>query len=271
MAAPAKANSGPSGHEGLEVHATDLPFELDAGLGQRARIGLIVLANDQTIEHEFRRILNIPGVDLYHSRIAMAPEVTPDSLAAMAEKMSESAALIMPGLKMDVMAYACTSGAMVIGPAAVREMIQAQRPGIPVTTPMEAAVEALKALGARRVCFIPPYAEEINLMMRRYLLEAGFAVPVMASWNQALDDKVARISPKSIKETVCRFGGDGLSDAIFVACTSMRMADFVEELEQDLGKPVISSDLAMAWHCLRLAGCQDKVEGLGRLMRTELA
>lgn len=271
MAEPATAESVAAGREGLEVHATDLPFELDAGLGQRARIGLIVLANDQTIEHEFRRLLNIPGVDLYHSRIAMAPEVTPESLAAMAGKLSESAELVMPGLRMDVMAYACTSGAMVIGPPKVREMIQAQRPGIPVTTPMEAAVEALKALDARRICFIPPYAEEINLMMRQYLLDAGLAVPVMASWNQALDDHVARISPKSIKETVLRFGGDDRSDAVFVACTSMRMADFVEELEQDIGKPVISSDLAMAWHCLRLAGCQDKVEDLGQLMRTELA
>ena len=59
-------------------------------------------------------------------------------------------------------------------------------------------------------------------------------------------------------------------DAVFVACTSVRLVEQVQALEDGLGKPVTSSNHATAWHCLRLAGIQDRVPGYGRLMRTSL-
>ena len=54
-------------------------------------------------------------------------------------------------------------------------------------------------------------------------------------------------------------------DAVFVSCTSLRLTEIVAELEADIGIPVTSSDHAMAWHCLRLAGVKDTVPGVGRL------
>jgi maleate isomerase len=41
----------------------------------------------------------------------------------------------------------------------------------------------------------------------------------------------------------------------------------VEGLEQELGIPIFSSNTAMAWHCLRLGGCEDKVSGFGALFQ----
>ena len=60
-------------------------------------------------------------------------------------------------------------------------------------------------------------------------------------------------------------------DAVFVACTSIRLAESVESLEGEIGKPVLSSNHATAWHCLRLAGYGDEVPGFGKLFRTTLA
>ena len=256
---------------GLEVHKTGMAYRLDGGLGDRARIGLIVLATDQSIEHEFRCLLNLPGVAVYHSRIENSPNITPETLAEMADGITDATRVIMPGLPMDVIAYACTSGAMVIGAEAVAEKIHAARPGVACTTPMAATVAALQALGARRVCFIAPYIEEINRAMRAYLVEAGFEVPVMGSWNEADDTKVARISPASIREAALALGGDERTDAVFLACTSLRLAEQVEALEAELGKPVTSSDHAIAWHCLRLAGCDETVPGAGALFKRRLA
>lgn len=255
---------------GLAVHRTKMPYRLDDGLGEKARIGLIVLATDQTIEHEFRRLLTLPGVAVYHSRIDNAPNITPETLAAMAGGITEATRVIMPGLAMDVIAYACTSGAMVIGEQVVAEKIHAARPGIACTTPMAATVAALRALGARRVCFIAPYLEEINQAMRRYLLEAGFEVPVMGSWNEPDDTRVARISPASIREAVLELGADGQSDAVFLACTSLRLADQIEALEAELGKPITSSNHAIAWHCLRLAGHDEALPDRGTLFTKRL-
>ncbi|WP_343221514.1 hypothetical protein [Mesorhizobium silamurunense] len=41
-------------------------------------------------------------------------------------------------------------------------------------------------------------------------------------------------------------------DAIFISCTSLRVAEAVAGLERKIGIPVTSSNHAMAWHCLRL-------------------
>ena len=61
-----------------------LPFETDAGIGERARIGLIVLASDFTIEHEWRAIFAaLPGVALFQSRLFNDPIITPELLRAM--------------------------------------------------------------------------------------------------------------------------------------------------------------------------------------------
>ena len=60
-----------------------LPFTTAKVVGARARIGLVVLASDYTIEHEFRAMIAMEGVDLFMARIANEPRVTPETLAAM--------------------------------------------------------------------------------------------------------------------------------------------------------------------------------------------
>ena len=65
-------------------------------------------------------------------------------------------------------------------------------------------------------------------------------------------------------------GGDDV-DAVFVSCTSIRLAESVGKLERRIGKPVISSNIATAWHCLRLAGYDDEVHGFGELFSRPLA
>ena len=50
-------------------------------------------------------------------------------------------------------------------------------------------------------------------------------------------------------------------DGVFVACTSLRVAALVEDLEAELGKPVTSSNHAMAWHALRLGRIAEALDG----------
>ena len=61
-----------------------LPFDTDDGIASRARIGLLVLATDFTIEHEWRAIMaGLKGVALYESRILNDAQITPETLRAM--------------------------------------------------------------------------------------------------------------------------------------------------------------------------------------------
>ena len=72
----------------LAVNKQHMAYEMDAGVYARAAIGLIVLASDQTVEHEFRRIFDLPGVALYQSRIYNDPNITPETPKAMEAGMT---------------------------------------------------------------------------------------------------------------------------------------------------------------------------------------
>ena len=79
--------AAPTSGDGLLVNKQHMAFELDGGIAERAAIGVIVLGSDQTIEHEFRRILDLPGVAFYESRIHNANQITPETLARTLEEL----------------------------------------------------------------------------------------------------------------------------------------------------------------------------------------
>lgn len=249
-----------------------MPHTLDLGLAGRARIGLIVLASDHTIEHEFHRVLgDIDGVTVYGSRVRNDPRITPETLAAMEERIAEAADLILPGLPLDVVGYGCTSASMVIGEDRVGARIRETRPGVATTTPVTAARAAFAALGMRRIALLTPYVDSINQWMRRYFEERGVPVPVMGSFTEENDNDAARVSLDSIEAAALELGADRDVDGVFVSCTSLRLVAVAERLEARLGKPVTSSNHALIWHCLRLAGVNEALPGYGRLFREGLA
>ena len=251
----------------LLVNRQNLPFALDHGIARKAALGVIVLATDHTIEHEWRQMLRIDGVAYYESRLWNSASITPETLREMEKDIAYAAKLIRPGERIDTMAFACTSGAMVIGNDNVYARIRESRPGIAATTPMAAAIAGAKALGARRIALLTPYVDRINRMMRDYIEARGVEVPVLGSFNHENDNEVARIDGASIENAVLELGRHASVDAVFVSCTSLRVVHLIEALEAQLGKPVTSSNHALAWHSLRLAGVTDAVPGFGRLMR----
>jgi len=242
-----------------------LPFTLDGGAAPRAAIGLIVLATDQTIEPEWQRMMQLDGVALYETRLFNAADIRPETLMAMQTRIAPAAELILPGQTLDVVAFGCTSGAMVIGEDQVFARIREARPGVACTSPITAACAAFDALGVRRVALLTPYVRSISDWMADYIAERGFAVTASASFEHANDHEVARIDATSIRNAVLTLGTSADVDAVFVSCTSLRLAHQVATLEQTLGKPVISSNHAMAWHALRLAGILDHLPQWGRL------
>jgi maleate isomerase len=130
--------------------------------------------------------------------------------------------------------------------------------------------------GARRIArarraLLTPYIDEINQTMRRYIEARGIAVVAMGSFNNSNDNEVARISAASLETAIRELGAEKQVDTVFVACTSLRIAALIERVEAQLGKPVTSSNHAMAWHALRLAGYADPVPGFGQLFRVREA
>ena len=244
----------------------NLPFELDRGIASRATIGLIVLATDYTIEHEWRQLFSqIEGVALYASRIYNENTITPETLRAMAPRITDCANVITPDTGVDVIAYGCTSASMAIGEEKVFENIKAAKPDSKCTTPITAAFAAFDAFKAKRIGVLTPYTAEVNKIVGEYIGARGYQVPVFGSFNEGKDTAVARITPASIENAVRELIKHADVDAVFVSCTSVRLMEACADLEKSLGIPLTSSNHAMAWHALRLAGIEDSLGQFGSL------
>jgi maleate isomerase len=249
-----------------------LPFATDQGIAARARIGLIVLATDFTIEHEWRRIMTgLEGVALYQSRILNDTQITPETLRAMEPLIAAATDVILPGSALDVVAYGCTSASMAIGEERVFERIRSVRPAAKCTTPITAAFAAFRAFGAKRIGVLTPYRADVNRIVADYIMARGFEVPVFGSFNEQDDSIVARITPASVKRSIAAILKHAKVDAVFVSCTSVRLAEAAAAIEAETGVPVTSSNQAMAWHALRLAGVGDVMPQWGSLFARPLA
>jgi len=253
--------------------ATDLGIfasDLDGGIGSRATIGLVVLATDQTIEHEYRMLVRGAGVAFYEARLFNDAEITSETLRAMEPRIAPAVELILPGVPLDVVGFGCTSATMTLGEEAVFRQIRKARPGVKCTTPVTAALAAFEALGARRIGLLTPYSPDINLGLVRYFEGRGLKVAAHATFNRPDDLEAARISVGSIEAAAEALGRAPGVEAIFISCTSLRVAEVAARIEARTNVPVTSSNHAMAWHSLRLAGIDDAMPAAGRLFETGL-
>jgi len=244
-----------------------LSFETDAGIGTRATLGLIVLQTDETIEPEFARLMDIDGVALYHSRIPMQPGITSESLKSMQANLPASAALFPSSADFDVIGYGCTSASTVIGPQGVADAIQSVHPNAKVADPISSIIAACDAFDAKTIAFVTPYVAEVSARMREMIENSGHEVVAFGSFEEGDDRVVARIKPGDILSAVERVAAQSKCDAVVVSCTNLRTAGIVEIAEQRIGKPVISSNLALGWNMLRLAGIRAQETGKGMLFQ----
>lgn len=257
--------------EGSKVRIERLTFATDAGAGSRARIGLLVLESDQTMEWEFRMLTDLPGVSVYHARLANDVIVTPDTLAKMADELPVAARLLPGYMGLNAIGYGCTSAATIIGEDRVADIIGGIHPGLPSTNPLTAAKAALANLGVKRLGLLTPYSPDVTKAMQARFNDAGINVSVVGSFYEESDLVVGKIDPQSILNGAISVGQSADVDGVFISCTSLRAAGIIAAAEKALGKPVTASNHALAWHLLRLAGITDTRDDAGQLFRTQLA
>lgn len=246
-----------------------LPFHTDEGIGTKARLGMIILQSDQTIEHEAAALIHDKTIShevgLYHTRIPNEMEITEDTLEDMAAALPESAALMPSSFGFDAIGYGCTSGATIIGEARVDKLIKSVHPNAKTTNPITACKAALRALDITSLALITPYAISVTKSMQDNLQADGFAVKAVATFNQSDDFTVARITSHSLYEAVMAIGNRDDCEAVFISCTSLRALPIIAKAEEALNKPVLSSNQVFIWHLMRLAGLTTCPKGAGRL------
>ena len=237
----------------------------DGGPGARASIGVIGLSVDRASVVDCGNFLApFPGADMFVTRVPMSPVCTPATLAEMGDHLSTAAALLVPESPLHAVAFACTSGLVAIGAERVHRAIAAGRPGVPVVTPLEAAAEGLARLGARRLSILAPYHEDACNLIAGHFETSGFKLDRCTTFDLDGDLQMNRLSGAALKAGAAQ-ALHHESDSLFISCTALRTSGIIAELEDALGVPVVTSNQAIVWECLRHAGERELPRGEGRL------
>lgn len=231
-------------------HALSLsPQELYGGTPQ-AGIGLVV-PFDFALDAECWR-WTPPGVSLYVTR---TPKQDSQVNVTLAERVSEHL-VVANGVRalLDAspasVAYACTSGSFIHGLAGERRLHDVMREaGAPATvTTSGAMLEALEALGARRVAIATPYDEMVTVRLSAFLEQAG--CEVVSSAYLGLSCDIAKVGPGAVRYLAKAVESPDV-DAYFFSCTNLRTFEVLGELEAELGRPVLSANQVTVWSALR--------------------
>lgn len=236
----------------------------------RAKIGLLVPATNSVMEDEFHALAP-EDVVIATARMLHRGRKPGDTFAEMLRKMSTdipNAALKISRIFPDVVAFGCTSGSFLEGEdwnkKITKDLSEIVSPAKVVTT-STAVKNALRKLKLKKIAVVTPYPDDINNRLKSYLESQEFNV-VRLDTSHGLGPATFIRSNKMAYHLAKRIDGSDI-DGIFISCTDFRTIEILDALERDVGKPIVSSNQATMWDCLRAAKIGDKIEGCGILLR----
>ena len=175
----------------------------------------------------------------------------------------------------DVLVYACTSGTWHKGYMAYdRRMseVMEEASGVPSITAVSSCIAALRHMESRRLSIAGPYRDyHLRNRLKPLMEEAGFEV-LSADGEPWMQDSM---NPREIDaeppQTIIDFVPTVMhkdADTVFLPGTAWRALDAAEELEQRMGKKVITVNQASIWLALKRLGWTEPIPGFGSLLRS---
>jgi maleate isomerase len=235
----------------------------------RARIG-VVSPDDAINDDEFWQYLP-ERVNLLFTRYRTNQRFEPIS-SAMVDTYAETgplrdAAETLRITRPNAVFFCCNSCSFVRGPGYDLKIIEAIEKGAqaPATTITTAQVEALRLLGLQRVGVGGPYPQELTDRLGTFLTGSGFQVTGTFGLGMKSEWEIGNADP-SVWCDLARRVNSPEAQGIVLACSGIRTSPILDDLEAELGKPVISAPAVVMWRALRMAGIQDRIPGRGQLL-----
>jgi maleate isomerase len=232
-------------------------------MNPQARIGLIIPSSNRLTEPQFHRFAP-PGVGLHTTRLRMTGKWH-RPLKNLKESIAEAAAALSD-VRPDIIVFHCTASSMedgLAGDAAVAEWIE-KAGGCASMTTGQAITQALKFLGVKKLVLITPYVKKTNEHEIAYLGEAGFEVVHAFGLGLSGGDEYITVAPERWIEIVSK-NLRPEADGYVLSCTNTTMIEAIEELERLFKKPVVASNQAVLWSCLRKLNVGRELKGPGKL------
>ena len=231
------------------------------------RIGLITLGSDFRIEKDFNNLIYGRDIDLYVNRIHCYNPLTNETLAKMADDITEVTKDILPNQKIDCVAYGCTSGTVATGYDTIKSKVNLAKPESKVTTPITAAVKAINKLGIKKISIFTPYTKTINDSVINYFKKENIIVNSLTYFDIDSDLDIGKVDEDYLFEVLSKIELED-SDALFVSCTALPVLSIIDKLEKKINKTVLSSNQTLIWDSLNQINYKKKIEGFGKLFNS---
>ena len=231
------------------------------------RIGLITLGSDFRIEKDFNNVVYGKDIDLYVNRIHCYNPLTNETLAKMAEDITDVTKDILPDQKIDCVAYGCTSGTVAAGYNTIKSKINLAKPEAKVTTPITSTVKALKKLGIKKISIFTPYTKNINDSVVNYFKKEDIIINSLTYFDIASDLDIGKVDENYLFEVLSKIDLED-SDALFVSCTALPVLSIIDRLEKKMNKIILSSNQTLIWDSLNVINYKEKIDGFGKLFNS---
>jgi maleate isomerase len=241
------------------------------------RIGQIVPSSNITMETEIPAMLRAresvePERFTFHSSRMRMTEVTKEQLAAMDDD-SGRCAIELADARVDVMGYACLVAIMSRG-AGYHKVSQDRLQQItgelgaptPVVTSAGALVDGLRTLGATSTAIIAPYMEPLTREVAAYIENEGIRVTNYIALEIPDNLEVGSRDPRALVDIVKDLDHSEADAVVLSACVQMPSLEAVQDVQDAIGKPVLTAAIATTYQMLKTLGLRTYVPNSGELL-----
>ncbi len=237
--------------------------------GWRAKIGVIVPPTNTVNEAEWQ-MMAPAGVTIHATRMSLHTDTSGAAAKAALYEDVRRATGDLAQAGVDAIAYGCTAGSMVL-PITELSDFMTEVSGVACVTTAAAIVDGLKALGISRIALATPYHDALNQHEKSFFASVGVETLAMRGLGIGAGGpheypQIARTPPVAIHDHVVAADCSD-AEAMVISCTDFPVLDMIAGLEDELAKPVVTSNQATFWAALRAAGIDDRFDRYGALLR----
>ncbi|MBI4183969.1 MAG: maleate cis-trans isomerase [Proteobacteria bacterium] len=232
------------------------------------RVGLLIPSSNTNIEPEYYAVMP-RSVSLHFGRLIVTK--VDDEGLALQDRDVDYQAKLLGTARVEVILFCQTAASWYLGldyDARLRSRIEAAS-GRPALTAAKTILDALQALGVGRVALATPFIPEVNAVSTRFLEGAGLKVVAAEGLGMTDNFSIVTLKPDTLLD-LARRADRPEAEAIIMPGGNMPCLAIAERAESELGKPVVTTNMAGIWALLRHLGVAKPIQGFGRLLRERM-
>lgn len=242
-------------------------------LAWRKVFGVLAPSTNTVVEHDFNT-MRVPGVTPIFSRIHIRDQnLSSDAnfenlLVQVREEQGKAIERVMTA-EPDYMVMGMSAETFWEGMEGNRRFVKKvsdDANGLGVASGAEACEKALQLFGAKKIAVVTPYQPVGDENVVKFFTDIGFEVTAIKGLRCPSAVAIARVTEQNLRETLIELN-ESKPDALVQVGTNLSMLKLADEAERWLGKPVIAINAATWWFALRQNDIQEKLYGVGRLLR----